>query len=165
VRQADDLPNEIKGKAKWSSHQGLNGESAYYIINKGQVGALEYINDEWYWLRYNKNAGLCYSAPTFRISNPAIFGLGTKALPFLTEEDCIRLQAYPADKGKQPEEDKSQIAAEETATDLDEDLAFQYAHDEDLATTLAGHMATTTITETAQTAYARGGGSSQARIL
>jgi len=56
-RTKDDLPVSIKGIAEWKVRQDFR-QSAYLLGDETQVQAIEYINDEWYnifWERASNN--------------------------------------------------------------------------------------------------------------
>ena len=52
-RQADDLPPKVKGAAYFSTARGQ--DTRYYATDKsGSQRLVEYINDSWYLLSFNR---------------------------------------------------------------------------------------------------------------
>ena len=111
---------------------------------------VEYINDKWYWITWNGNAHAYSSSSDKFVKDPNNRGLGTKAKPYLSQEDSERL----ASTSKLPEsEGESEQGATEPPTRQSEDIPVgNQSDDEELATQVGLKMTTTTV------AHARGGG-------
>jgi hypothetical protein len=108
---------------------------------------IEYINDAWYWVYFNKDAQKFYTTENLRINKTSLFGLGTKNHPYLGEADSKQLEGQ-RDSSESREEPEP---IEETFVYQDEAIG-ERKDDDDLATLIAEKMTTTT------TAHARGGG-------
>ena len=93
VRKRDDLPKEIKGKAKWT--QIGERDWSYTVHVEGNPRPVEYINDAWYRTRWSVDAQKYYTNLSQKIEHPEQLGLGTKTTPILSETDQRCLQGVP----------------------------------------------------------------------
>ena len=84
-RLKDDLPKEVKGAAWW--YKAADREWSYILRRENKLRYIEYINDTWYWIGWNKKAKAFYTNRTNRIEKPELLGLGTRSTPALQEED------------------------------------------------------------------------------
>ena len=90
ARGRDDLPKEIRGRARWTLLE--KRDWAYIIYAEGKPRLVEFINDTWYRIAWSKGTGRYFTNSSLRIQHPEEFGLGTKAAPILSEADQKRLQ-------------------------------------------------------------------------
>ncbi|KAI0244985.1 hypothetical protein BJV78DRAFT_1159305 [Lactifluus subvellereus] len=74
VRIKDDLPGHVKGQAYWVNHHDNLSKNSYGIKDlKGKEWAIEFLNDDWYVLRWrNHHYESCRKAKI----NQYDFGLG-----------------------------------------------------------------------------------------
>ena len=129
---------------------------------------VEYINDTWYWIGWNKSARQFYTNQTNRIDKPELLGLGTKSKPALQEEDRKRIEKVPTidetSDGHKAGPSRRTIVQEEPEDEGAEDQPIGDTQlDDDLSTLIGAKMTTTettTATMTQQTleALIRGGG-------
>ena len=93
-RGRDDLPKEIRGKARWTI---LKARDWLYVIHvEGKPRSIQFINNTWYRTGWSADIKSFYTNANQRIAHPEQFGLGTKETPALSEEDQRRLQGVPS---------------------------------------------------------------------
>jgi len=157
-RTKDDLPVSIKGIAEWKVRQDFR-QSAYLLGDKTQVQAIEYINDEWYnifWERASNNFSV---ARIDKILDPTNRGLGTRFTPFGIREpaasDDVVETISEADKPSEHSPEDTPVVDRTQVKILDE-LAERLAE-----TTLHAPQTmemSTTVTQTIAHTSAEGGG-------
>lgn len=150
TRGRNDLPKEIKGKATWGRYK--DQESAYFVALGDGNHAVEFINDQWYWVEWYANAHAYRSSCDRFVRDPAKYGLGTKENPYLSPEDAERLNKASTSKLPESEGEEESNAAEPPTRQSEDIPIGNRSDDEDLATQVGAKMSTTTV------AYARGGG-------
>ena len=163
-RLKDDLPKEVKGAARW--YKAPNRDWSYVLRRENQLRYVEYINDTWYWIGWNKSARQFYTNHTNYIEKPELLGLGTKSKPTLQEKDRKRIEKVPAidetSDGHEAGPSRRTIVQEDTEDTEDQPIGDAKI-DDDLSTLIGTKMTTTettTATMTQQTleALIRGGG-------
>ena len=90
----DNLPKEIRGKARWTLLE--NRDWSYVIYAEGKPRSVEYINEAWYRTAWSKETGRYFMNSSQRIRHPEQFRLGTKTTPILLEVDQKHLQGVPS---------------------------------------------------------------------
>ena len=90
----DDLPKEIRGRARWTLLE--NRDWSYIVYVEGKPRSVEFINDTWYRIAWSKDTRKFFTNLNQRIQHPEHFGLGTKNAPILSEVDQRRLQGVPS---------------------------------------------------------------------
>ena len=94
ARIRDDLPKEIREKARWIL---LGERDWFYIIHtEGKPRSIKYINDSWYRIGWSVDAQRYFTNSSQRIEHLEQCGLGTKTAPILSEVDQKRLQGVPS---------------------------------------------------------------------
>ena len=78
-RDENDLPKELKGEAKWKPHKDKRRSA--YSLPFDRKSLVEYINSEWYFITWDKNAGKYSVNPRDIIRTPAWQLLGTADIP------------------------------------------------------------------------------------
>src|ERR1700747_3506759 len=78
-REENDPPKELKGEAKWKPHK--DGRRSAYSLPFDRKSLVEYINNEWYFITWDKNAGKYSVNPRDIIRTPAWLLLGTAEIP------------------------------------------------------------------------------------
>jgi hypothetical protein len=145
-RGSDNLPKEIKGKAKWStSIWELQGNGTYYILVQGRTTAVEYINHRWYFTRYWEDIQRFSTGNTFQLTRPEDYSLGTPEQPYLDERDQCWLYQIAGTSGSQSNTEPALLPEEE-------DLPIGDSLVGNELSTELGAMTTTTV------AHAQGGG-------
>ena len=136
------------------------------LRRENQLHYVEFINDTWYWIGWNKSARQFYTNQTNHIEKPELLGLGTKSKPALQEEDRKRIEKVPAidetSDGHEAGPSRQTIVQEDTEDTEDQPIGDAQL-DDDLSTLIGAKMTTTetaTATMTHQTleALIRGGG-------
>ena len=164
ARLKDDLPQEIKGVAKF--YKAPERDWGYVINRENKLRHVEYINDDWYWTGWNGSARQFHTNISKKIAKPELLGLGTKAKPILKEEDRRRIEGVPAieetNDGYEAGPSRRTIVQEDTE-DVEDQPIGDAQLDDDLSTLIGAKMTTTettTATMTQQTVEAlmRGGG-------
>ena len=125
---------------------------------------VEYINNTWYWIGWNKSAQQFYMNQTNHIKKPELLGLGTKSTPILQEEDRKRIEKVPvidetSDRHKAGPS-RRPIVQEDTEDAVDQPIGDTKV-DDDLSTLIGAQMTTTetaTMTQHMVEALLRGGG-------
>lgn len=90
----DNLPREIRGRARWTKIGDKDWSYAIHIEEKLQF--LEYISDMWYWTVWSTDAQRYFTNLSQKIRWPELFGLGTKNKPILSTEVKRRLEKASA---------------------------------------------------------------------
>ena len=157
ARRRDDLPKEIRERARWTLLE--NRDWSYVIYAKEKPQLVEFINDTWYRTTWTKETGRYFMNLSQRIRHPKEFGLGTKAAPILSEVDQRRLQGVPS---IEETHDGWEEGPSTRLKDEDQPIGDTWTDDE-LSTLIERVEMTTTevATETAQQiaeAHIRGGG-------
>jgi len=157
-RTKDDLPASIKGIAEWKVRQDFR-QLAYLLGDETQVQAIEYINDEWYnifWERASNNFSV---ARIDKILDPTKQGLGTRFTPFGIQEpaasDDIVETISEADEPSEHSPEDTPVV-DRTQVKIFNELAERLAE-----TTLHAPQTTemsTTVTQTIAHTSAEGGG-------
>ena len=172
VRRRDDLPKEIRGKARWTL---LESRDWSYIIHvEGKPCSIEYINNMWYRTGWSADTQKYFTNLSQRIEHPEQSGLGTKTTPILSETDQKRLQGVPSIKKTNDDQEEEPSTRREGFLDQEaincillgdaEDQHIGDACTNDELLTLIGKVEMTitkTMTETAQQAaeaHIKGGG-------
>ena len=93
-RRRDDLPKEIRGKARWTLQK--TRDWSYVVYVEGKARTVEFINDAWFRTGWSVDIKSFYTNKNQKITHPEQFGLGTKEAPILSEEDQKRLQGVPS---------------------------------------------------------------------
>ena len=89
----DNLPKEIRGKARWTKIE--DRDWSYVIHAEGKPCSLEYINDAWYQTGWSADAQRYFTNSSQKIKHPEQFGLETKGRPILSTEDKKCLEKAP----------------------------------------------------------------------
>ena len=125
---------------------------------------VEYINDTWYWIGWNKSARQFYMNQTNHIEKPELLGLETKLTPILQEEDHKRIEKVPmideTSDGHKAGPSHRPIVQEDTEDTEDQPIGDAKI-DDDLSTLIGAQMTTTetaTMTQHTVEALLRGGG-------
>ena len=87
-RQKDNLPEEIKGVARW--YKAPDQDWSYVINRENKLCYIEYINNTWYWIGWNRSTQQFFTNILKWVEKPELLGLGTKAKPIL-QEDCKQI--------------------------------------------------------------------------
>ena len=142
----------------------MDREWSYILQRENKLRYVEYINNTWYWIGWNKKAKVFYMNRTNRIKKPELLGLRTKLTPILQEEDRKRIEKVPA-IGETSDRHKAgpsrhTIVQEDTEENKDQPIGGAKI-DDDLSTILGAQMTTTetaTMTQHTVEALLRGGG-------
>ena len=120
VRRRDDLPKEIRGRARWTLLEDRDWSNVVYA--EGKPRSVEFINDAWYRIAWSKDTGKFFTDLNQRIQHPEHFGLGTKTAPILLEVDQRRLQGVPSTEETQDgQEERPQKGKAPGITEADDD--------------------------------------------
>ena len=93
-RLKDDLLKEVKETAQW--YKAPDREWSYIIQRENKLRYIEYINETWYWIGWNRSIWQFYTNILNRIEKPEVLELETKSKPILEEEDHKRIDKVPA---------------------------------------------------------------------
>src|ERR1700748_1247645 len=84
-RTSDDLPDNIKGTARWGKHRHSR-KNSYEIKIKDTWYPVEYINHEWWYITWSDLKTSYTFSGEDKIPAPNLLGLGTRLSPFEPRE-------------------------------------------------------------------------------
>ena len=105
-RTSDDLPDNIRGVARWAKHRHSR-KNSYEIKIKDMWYPVEYINHEWWYITWSDLKTSYAFSGEDKIPTPNLLGLGTKLSPFEPRE----VETDETDKAQtqEPEQDEEEL--------------------------------------------------------
>jgi len=110
-RKKDDLPEHLKGSARWKEHHPSR-RNTYEVQVNDQGFSVKYINNEWYYTTWDSLREAYAVVGEDRISRPYELGLGMRALPYETREQP-QIESEQEGSPKETTDEQEQSASDQ----------------------------------------------------